>query len=260
MPDQIDQLVAGEIPGEMIAEEKETESTDTDDSGKTESRRIHLEVGAGESDDDEQKRELLHPMGEGLHPQRSGFDDLPGEGFLEDEILESLEKVDALKAKIALAALRDAGGLRIDHVIGLFRLWWIPEGMKPYQGTYVRYDHEAMVGVLLWAERRYRLRHGRVLWLYVMLYTLGRVWIEYLRIDDAETVLGVRLNVWTSAVVFLLALYFFVKIGRRTRGQEEQIWLPGHEPEESDDADDTQERGATDEPEGTTPDVTDQFR
>ena len=119
----------------------------------------------------------------------------------------------------------------------------------------------AMVGVLLWAERRFRLRHGRVLWLYVMLYTLGRGWIEYLRIDDAETVLGVRLNVWTSALVFLLALYFFVKIGRRTRGQEEQIWLPGHEPtDDTDEQDDAQEPGATDEPEGTTPDVTDQFR
>ena len=46
------------------------------------------------------------------------------------------------------AALRHAGGLRVDHVMGLFRLWWVPAGMLPDQGTYVRYDHEAMVGVL----------------------------------------------------------------------------------------------------------------
>lgn len=90
----------------------------------------------------------------------------------------------------------------------------------------------AMVGVLLWAERRFRLRHGRVLWLYVMLYTLGRVWVEYLRIDDAETIFGVRLNVWTSIVVFLLALYFFIRTGRRNAGEPEQIWLPGQEPEQ----------------------------
>ena len=45
-------------------------------------------------------------------------------------------------------ALRDSGGVRVDHVIGLFRLWWIPEGMRPDQGTYVRYDHEALVGIL----------------------------------------------------------------------------------------------------------------
>jgi 4-alpha-glucanotransferase len=51
-------------------------------------------------------------------------------------------------------ALRDSGGVRIDHVIGLFRLWWIPSGMTADQGTYVRYDHEALIGILaLEAER-----------------------------------------------------------------------------------------------------------
>ncbi len=44
--------------------------------------------------------------------------------------------------------LRHAGGIRVDHIIGLFRLWWIPKGAGPKQGTYVRYDHEAMVGIL----------------------------------------------------------------------------------------------------------------
>jgi 4-alpha-glucanotransferase len=46
------------------------------------------------------------------------------------------------------AVLRHAGGVRIDHIIGLFRLWWIPDGTPPTQGTYVRYDHEAMVGIV----------------------------------------------------------------------------------------------------------------
>ena len=44
--------------------------------------------------------------------------------------------------------LRNAGGVRIDHVLGLFRLWWIPEGSSATEGTYVRYDHEALIGVL----------------------------------------------------------------------------------------------------------------
>jgi 4-alpha-glucanotransferase len=44
--------------------------------------------------------------------------------------------------------LRHAGGVRIDHIIGLFRLWWIPHGEAPTQGTYVRYDHEAMIGIV----------------------------------------------------------------------------------------------------------------
>lgn len=44
--------------------------------------------------------------------------------------------------------LRYAGGLRIDHVLGLFRLWWVPAGEPAERGTYVRYDDEALLGVL----------------------------------------------------------------------------------------------------------------
>ncbi|MCT9087580.1 4-alpha-glucanotransferase [Streptomyces sp. ASQP_92] len=44
--------------------------------------------------------------------------------------------------------LRHAGALRIDHVMGLFRLWWVPEGHPPTDGTYVHYDAEAMLAVL----------------------------------------------------------------------------------------------------------------
>jgi 4-alpha-glucanotransferase len=51
-------------------------------------------------------------------------------------------------ADLIAAAMRHAGALRVDHVMGLFRLWWVPPGMKADRGTYVRYDHEAMVGVL----------------------------------------------------------------------------------------------------------------
>ncbi|GMA31909.1 4-alpha-glucanotransferase [Litorihabitans aurantiacus] len=50
--------------------------------------------------------------------------------------------------------LRHAGALRIDHIIGFFRLWWIPSGKGAGEGTYVRYDHEAMIGVLALEAQR----------------------------------------------------------------------------------------------------------
>ncbi|WP_375485565.1 4-alpha-glucanotransferase [uncultured Jatrophihabitans sp.] len=46
------------------------------------------------------------------------------------------------------SALRHGGGLRVDHIVGLFRLWWIPAGRPANEGTYVHYDHEALVGIL----------------------------------------------------------------------------------------------------------------
>ena len=51
-------------------------------------------------------------------------------------------------AELIAACTRGSGGLRVDHVMGLARLWWIPAGMSPDQGTYVRYDHELTGGVL----------------------------------------------------------------------------------------------------------------
>jgi 4-alpha-glucanotransferase len=57
-------------------------------------------------------------------------------------------------ADLFTAALRHAGGLRVDHVMGLMRLWWVPVGQPPDRGTYVSYDHRAAVGALVDAATR----------------------------------------------------------------------------------------------------------
>ena len=56
--------------------------------------------------------------------------------------------------RMVSTVLRHSGGIRVDHVIGLFRLWWIPEGHGPTEGTYVRSDHEALVGILALEAQR----------------------------------------------------------------------------------------------------------
>lgn len=52
------------------------------------------------------------------------------------------------------SVLRHAGGLRVDHILGMFRLWWVPVGHSPLHGAYVEYDHEAMIGILALEAQR----------------------------------------------------------------------------------------------------------
>ncbi len=71
-------------------------------------------------------------------------------------------------------------------------------------------------GLVVWADRRFGLGRGRAFALYVMSYTAGRGWIEYLRSDFAHHLFGLRLNDWVSIVVFIAALaYFLLRRGPR---------------------------------------------
>jgi prolipoprotein diacylglyceryl transferase len=100
----------------------------------------------------------------------------------------------------------------------------------------------AAFAVVIWLERRFRLGYGRVMAVYVMAYTLGRGWIEYLRIDDVQLndVLGLRFNVWTSIVLFVGAAIYFVLSLRRHPGREEKVYRDGHGPESEEEVEEVE--------------------
>ncbi|RSN50412.1 prolipoprotein diacylglyceryl transferase [Actinomadura sp. WAC 06369] len=89
--------------------------------------------------------------------------------------------------------------------------------------------------LVIWAGRRFKLTHGRAFALYVAGYTVGRFWIESLRIDDAHEILGMRLNNWTSIAVFLAAVAYMYFARNRTGpenvGAEPAGGAPGGAPE-----------------------------
>ncbi|MGH3829835.1 MAG: prolipoprotein diacylglyceryl transferase [Pseudonocardiaceae bacterium] len=73
-----------------------------------------------------------------------------------------------------------------------------------------------VAALVVWADRRFRLGHGRAFALYVAGYTAGRFWIELMRVDPATMVFGLRINVITSTVVFLGAV-LYLTLARRGR-------------------------------------------
>ncbi|MFF3780531.1 prolipoprotein diacylglyceryl transferase [Streptomyces sp. NPDC001933] len=108
----------------------------------------------------------------------------------------------------------------------------ISEGPNRVAGTYhptFLYESLWCVGaalLVIWADRRFKLGHGRVFALYVAAYCAGRAWIEYMRVDEAHHILGLRLNVWTALIVFVLAVAYFV-ISAKLRPGREEIVEPG---------------------------------
>jgi prolipoprotein diacylglyceryl transferase len=83
-----------------------------------------------------------------------------------------------------------------------------------------------VAGVVILVDRRLRLGHGRAFALYVLLYTLGRGWIEALRVDEANRILGLRLNLWTSLLVGIGALVYLVMSSRLRPGREAAVRRP----------------------------------
>ncbi|MGW7573739.1 prolipoprotein diacylglyceryl transferase [Streptomyces sp. NPDC054765] len=77
-----------------------------------------------------------------------------------------------------------------------------------------------VAALVIWADKRFRLGHGRAFALYVAAYCAGRAWIEYMRVDEAHHILGLRLNVWTALIVFILAIAYLVISAKKAPGRE----------------------------------------
>lgn len=104
-----------------------------------------------------------------------------------------------------------------------------PFGYEQYATFHPTFLYEslwclAVAGAVVWADRRFRMGHGRVFALYVALYCLGRLFWELLRIDDATLILGVRVNVFTSVLVGVGAVVYLVVSAKMRPGREETVF------------------------------------
>jgi prolipoprotein diacylglyceryl transferase len=81
----------------------------------------------------------------------------------------------------------------------------------------------SVAGFVVWADRRFRLGHGRAFALYIAAYCVGRSLTEAMRVDTAEHILGLRLNQFTAAAVFLAGVVYIVMSARLRPGREEVV-------------------------------------
>jgi prolipoprotein diacylglyceryl transferase len=107
----------------------------------------------------------------------------------------------------------------------------LPEGVL-FHPTFLYESIWSLAGValLLAADRRFNLRWGKMLGLYLVYYSLGRVWIEAIRIDPSEIVLGLRINIWSAIAGIAIGLAIMVIQSRRHPGQESSVYKPGRQP------------------------------
>ena len=107
-----------------------------------------------------------------------------------------------------------------------------PEGYEQFATFHPTFLYEALwlvgvAGLVAWADRRWNLGHGRAFALYVAAYCVGRLGMELLRIDPATQLGGIRINVFTSVVVGVGAVVYFVISARTRPGREDPDALRG---------------------------------
>lgn len=107
-----------------------------------------------------------------------------------------------------------------------------PDGYEQFATFHPTFLYEALwlvgvAGLVAWADRRWTLGHGRAFALYVAAYCVGRLGMELLRIDPATQLGGIRINVFTSVVVGVAAVAYFVVSARTRPGRESPDALRG---------------------------------
>ena len=107
----------------------------------------------------------------------------------------------------------------------------LPEGVL-FHPTFLYESIWSLAGVvlLLSVDKRLNLRWGKMLGLYLVYYSIGRVWVEAIRIDPSEIILGLRINIWSAIVGIAIGLAIIVIQSRRHTGLESSVYLPGREP------------------------------
>jgi len=80
------------------------------------------------------------------------------------------------------------------------------------------------VVLLLIIDRRFNMRFGRLFGLYLVIYSAGRAWIEAIRIDPSEIILGLRINIWSAIVGIIIGLTIIIVQHYRHRGIETSIF------------------------------------
>jgi prolipoprotein diacylglyceryl transferase len=97
-----------------------------------------------------------------------------------------------------------------------------PPGVTTFQPTFLYESIWDLIVVFLviWVERRYRIKRGYLVFAYAAFYTAGRFVTEYMRVDEAHRYLGLRLNDWTSVVIFAVSVAIILTRGRARPGDE----------------------------------------
>ena len=110
----------------------------------------------------------------------------------------------------------------------------LPEGIL-FHPTFLYELIWNLVGaaLILYLAAKLNLQWGRVFGLYIAVYSLGRIWIESIRIDPSEILFGLRINVWSAIIGLTIGVTIFLVQARRHPGAEPSVWIPGREPAES---------------------------